>query len=176
MGRLLLLFIVVPAIELALLIELGARLGTLPTLGIIAVTGVIGAYLARLQGLSVIQQAREQMRRGELPAGSLADGVMILVAGALLMTPGILTDAVGFSLLVPALRRRVKAYARERFRKAVQENRIQVHVAEYGFHSPSSESQAPFRPIDIDMVREDSGDDLLGEALDDRNGPKYKIH
>ena len=88
MGILLLLFILVPAIELALLLEVGSHLGTLPTLGLIAVTGVVGASLARRQGLAVLRRAQDQMARGELPAGSLADGVMILVAGALLITPG----------------------------------------------------------------------------------------
>ena len=104
MGKLLLLFIIVPAVELGLLIQVGIYLGTWPTLALIVFTGIVGAYLARRQGLSVLTCAQEQMDRGEHPAGSLADGVMILVAGALLMAPGILTDAFGFSLLVPGFR------------------------------------------------------------------------
>ena len=89
MGKLLLLFIIVPAVELGLLIQVGIYLGTWPTLALIVFTGIVGAYLARRQGLSVLTTcAQEQMDRGELPASSLADGVMILVAGALLMATG----------------------------------------------------------------------------------------
>ena len=72
MGKLLLLFIIVPAVELGLLIQVGIYLGTWPTLGLIVATGIVGAYLARLQGLSVLTRAQEQMNKGELPAGSLA--------------------------------------------------------------------------------------------------------
>jgi UPF0716 protein FxsA len=132
---LLLLFILVPAIELALLLEVGSHLGTLPTLGLIAVTGVVGASLARRQGLAVLGRAQDQMARGDLPAGSLADGVMILVAGALLITPGILTDAFGFLLLVPVFREAVKTVAMNRLRKAIDENRVHVDVAGTGFPS-----------------------------------------
>ncbi len=133
MGKLLLLFVIVPAAELALLIQAGIYLGTWPTLALIVFTGIVGAYLARRQGLSVLTRAQEQMDRGELPAGSLADGVMILVAGALLMTPGILTDAFGFSLLVPGFRNLIKDTLLARFRKAVEENRLHVHVSGMGF-------------------------------------------
>ena len=132
---LLLLFILVPAIELALLLEVGRHLGTLPTLGLIAVTGVVGASLARRQGLAVLGRAQDQMARGELPTGSLADGVMILVAGALLITPGILTDAFGFLLLVPVFRDVVKNVSMNRLRKAIDENRVHVDVAGVGFPS-----------------------------------------
>ena len=132
---LLLLFILVPALELALLLEVGSHLGTLPTLGLIAATGVVGASLARRQGLAVLGRAQDQMARGELPAGSLADGVMILVAGALLITPGILTDAFGFLLLVPVFREVVRSVAMTRLRKAIDENRVHVDVAGMGFPS-----------------------------------------
>ena len=121
MGKFLLLFVIVPAAELALLIQAGIYLGTWLTLALIVFTGIVGAYLARRQGLSVLTRAQKQMARGEVPAGSLADGVMILVAGALLMTPGILTDAFGFSLLVPGFRNLIKDTLLARFRKAVEE-------------------------------------------------------
>ena len=94
MGKLLLLFIIVPAVELGLLIQVGIYLGTWPTLALIVFTGIVGAYLARRQGLSVLTCAQEQMDRGELPASSLADGVMILVAGALLMASRLVNELV----------------------------------------------------------------------------------
>ena len=165
MGKLLLLFIIVPAMELGLLIQVGIYLGTWPTLALIVFTGIVGAYLARLQGLSVLTRAQEQMSRGELPAGSLADGVMILIAGALLMTPGILTDVLGFSLLVPAFRGRIKDAALTRFRKAVDEKRVHVHVSGMGFGADSG-------PI-VDIQPESFEPEHLPPEADP---PKYKVH
>ena len=140
MGKLILLFVLMPAIELTLLIELGKLIGTFPTLALIAVTGVVGASLARLQGLSVLRQTQSQLSRGELPADSLADGVMILVAGALLITPGVLTDALGFSLLVPAFRSVIKKLLWARFQKAVQQNRVHWEIRSPGFDDSSGRS------------------------------------
>lgn len=128
MGRLLLLFVVLPAVELALLIELGSRFGTLHTLALIVITGVVGATLARGQGLHVVRQIQSEVAEGRLPAGSLIDGVMILIAGALLVTPGILTDTFGFLCLVPAFRSAAKRTLLRRLEKAVQENRVHVSM------------------------------------------------
>lgn len=126
MAHLLLLFIVVPAVELALLIEVGNRVGTLSTLGLIVVTGALGAALANRQGVHTLRSIQGDLARGELPANAMIDGVIILVAGALLVTPGLLTDAVGFLCLIPAARNAVKKYLRRRFERAVQEQRIHV--------------------------------------------------
>jgi UPF0716 protein FxsA len=128
MGRLLLLFVVVPAVELALLIEIGGRIGTPATLGIIMATGVIGASLARRQGLAVLRRLQEEANAGQLPADPIIDGVFLLVAGALLVTPGVLTDVVGFSCLVPAFRNLVKGVLRRRFERAVREGQVEVKV------------------------------------------------
>jgi UPF0716 protein FxsA len=129
MGRLLLLFIVVPAVELALLIELGRRIGTVETLALIVVTGIAGASMARSQGLRVLQRVQQRLEAGEMPADSVVDGLMILIASALLITPGILTDAFGFLCLVPAFRGLVKRELLRRFEKAVAENRVHVDFA-----------------------------------------------
>jgi len=126
--RLLLLFVVLPAVELALLIELGSRFGTLHTLGLIVLTGVVGAWLARRQGLFVVREIQAELAEGRMPADSLVDGVMILVAAALLVTPGVLTDAFGFLCLVPAFRRRVKRVAWHRFERAVREQRVHLYM------------------------------------------------
>ena len=126
MGRLLLLFVALPAIELALLIELGSRLGVLHTLGLIALTGVVGASLARSQGLSLIRDVQERLAAGEVPAEHLVDGVLILVAGAMLLTPGVLTDAAGFALLTPSVRRWVKRVLRHRFERAIEAGSVHV--------------------------------------------------
>jgi UPF0716 protein FxsA len=140
-GRLLLLFVVVPALELALLIELGGRIGTLATLGIIAGTGVIGATLARRQGLGVLQRLQQETNEGRLPADPLIDGAFLLVAGALLVTPGVLTDVVGFLCLVPGFRAIVRREVRRRIEKAVAEGRIQVHGAPLDPWGPREEKE-----------------------------------
>ncbi len=149
MGRLLLLFIVVPALELALLIEVGSRIGTLATLAIIVVTGMLGAALARQQGLRTIGAIQTELAQGELPASAMLDGVIILVAGALLITPGILTDAVGFLCLAPVARNAVKRALRKRFERAIAEQ--QIHVRTEFF-----ESGGPRGPI-YDVTPEPPG-------------------
>ncbi len=130
MNWLVLHFIIVPALELALLIEVGRRIGTPNTLALIAITGVIGVSLARHQGLQVLHQVRRDLAAGRLPAGALVDGVILLVAAALLVTPGVLTDAVGFLCLVPTFRALIRRELRRRFERAVRAKRI--HVVMHG--------------------------------------------
>ena len=148
MGRLLLLFVVVPAVELALLIELGSRIGTLATLAIIAGTGVVGAFIARRQGLGVLQRLQQETSEGRLPADPLIDGAFLLVAGALLVTPGVLTDVVGFLCLVPGFRGIVRRELRRRLEKAVSEGRIEVHGTHMDPWGPREEKEV--RPVSGD--------------------------
>jgi UPF0716 protein FxsA len=130
---LLLLFIVLPAAELALLIEVGRRIGTAATLALIVLTGVAGATLARWQGLGVLRAIRTETAAGRLPAAELVDGLILLLASALLVTPGVLTDALGFLCLVPAFRSHLRAILRRRFERAVAEGRVVVvHWQETG--------------------------------------------
>ena len=128
MGKLLLLFIVVPAIELILLIQLGGVIGTMPTIGVIVVTGVLGASLARWQGLVVLRRIQGDLAAGRLPAGAMIDGVIILLAGALLMTPGFLTDIVGFACLVPGIRGLIKNTIRVRLERAIRDGGSTIFV------------------------------------------------
>jgi UPF0716 protein FxsA len=132
MGRLLLLFIVLPAVELALLIEIGRRIGTLETIGLIVVTGVVGAAMARSQGLRVVSRLREEISAGQMPADSLLDGVMILMASALLVTPGVLTDAFGFLCLVPGFRSLLKRSIVRRIQRAIEDGRLQMSEVRFG--------------------------------------------
>lgn len=124
LTKLLLLFILLPAIELVLLIEIGQFIGTLPTLALIIFSGVLGAFLARRQGIQVLTQMRTQLQAGQLPADSIFDGVIVLVAGALLITPGILTDTLGFLCLVPPTRRVIKRVIWSRIERSIRNGQI----------------------------------------------------
>lgn len=106
---LLLAFIAVPLIEIGLFIKVGGWLTLWPTLGIVLATGIIGTFLVRQQGLKVLGDLRNSMSQMRDPLSPLAHGAMILFAGALLLTPGFFTDAVGFLLLVPQLRQAIIA-------------------------------------------------------------------
>jgi UPF0716 protein FxsA len=104
MPFLLLALIAVPLIEVALFIQIGGVIGLLPTIGAIILTAVIGAALLRRQGLKAVADAQAAADRGEAPIRPVFDVFCLFFAGALLLTPGFLTDAVGFALLIPAVR------------------------------------------------------------------------
>ena len=118
--RLLALFILVPIAELAIFIALGDKIGLWPTLAIIIITGFLGAALTKSQGARAIQRFRQASAEGRLPHREVTDGLIILVAGAVLLTPGFLTDTVGFLLLVPPVRAlvrgRLAAYLKTKIR------------------------------------------------------------
>jgi UPF0716 protein FxsA len=117
LGRLLfLLFAVVPLIEIACFILIGNAIGLWPTLLGVLVMAVAGSLLLRYQGLSILNEMRSTMGRGELPARSLADAMMIGLAGVLLITPGYFTDLIGILLLIPPVRTAIYAYLRSRVR------------------------------------------------------------
>jgi len=122
--KLLLLFILVPLVELSLLIEIGRLIGTLNTLTIVVCTGILGAFLARHEGLGVLYQIRTELASGRLPASQIVDGVIILLAGAVLITPGVLTDALGFLCLIPASRNVIKKMLWSWLERAVHDGGI----------------------------------------------------
>ena len=105
---LLLLFTVVPAVEIALFIQVGGQLGTLNTFGVVIFTGIAGAGLARSQGFAILAQMQSSLSRGAMPTDELVEGAVVLFGGALLLTPGFLTDAFGLSCILPFTR---KGYA-----------------------------------------------------------------
>ena len=115
-ARLLVLFICVPLIELFLLIQLGKVVGIVPTIALVVVTGFIGASLARQQGFRVWGRIQAEMQAGRVPAADLIDGLLILIGGIVLLTPGLLTDLCGFALMVPGIRKWMRARLEKRFR------------------------------------------------------------
>lgn len=129
--RLLLLFTVVPLVELFLLVKLGTVIGIGPTVLIVITTGVLGAWLARWQGLGVLRRLTQDLNEGRLPADALIDGILILIAGAVLLTPGLITDALGFVLLIPQSRIFVRRLIRARFETRTESTEPDVIDAEW---------------------------------------------
>jgi UPF0716 protein FxsA len=115
LSWLILLFVTVPLAELALLVWVGGKVGLGATVALVIVTGVLGASLARWQGLATLARFQGRLAAGELPHEDMIDGILILVAGAVLLTPGLITDAAGFLLLVPGLRRALRRRLARRF-------------------------------------------------------------
>ena len=105
MLKLLFLFTVVPTLELYLLFEIADRIGGIETIYLVILTGIIGAHLAKREGLGVLQQIQEDSINGVPPANKLVEGLMVLVGGILLITPGVMTDVFGLSLIVPFTRK-----------------------------------------------------------------------
>lgn len=140
-----LLFLLVPLIEIGVFIEVGGLIGLLPTLGLILLTAVLGTWQLRAQGLSTLARARQQMDQGQLPAQELYDGFCLIIAGALLLTPGFVTDAVGFALFVPAFRRLLRHFIAQRIRM-----RAEVRMRQSGGRGSSTIIDGEFREVPDD--------------------------
>ena len=106
-----------PLLELALLIRIGRAIHVGPTIALVILTGVVGAALARHQGLRALARIQEHLARGSMPAAELVDGLMILIAAAVLITPGVITDCFGFVLLIPPARAWVRKAVSRHFKK-----------------------------------------------------------
>ena len=126
--RLMLLFILMPLIELAILVYLGTIIGALYTVLIVVATGILGAVMARHQGLAALSRIRSSIESGIMPANELFDGALILAGGLLLITPGIITDIVGFAVLVPQTRRIIRRWIRSLIHRRIQ--RGEIHYRE----------------------------------------------
>lgn len=126
--RLMLLFILMPLIELAILVYLGTIIGALYTVLIVVATGISGAVMARHQGLAALSRIRSSIESGIMPANELFDGALILAGGLLLLTPGIITDIVGFAVLVPQTRRIIRRWIRSLIHRRIQ--RGEIHYRE----------------------------------------------
>lgn len=126
LARLALLFVLVPLLELTLLIQVGRWVGLWPTVGMVFLTGIVGAGLARMEGLRTLWAFRADLARGRIPAQPIQDGLAILVGGALLLTPGFVTDLFGFALLLPPSRRTLQRAVRTRLRKGIESGAIRV--------------------------------------------------
>ncbi len=112
---LLVLFLTIPLLEIYLLIKVGSIIGALPTVFMVVFTAVLGAWLLRIQGFATLARVRRTMAQGGIPAIEMLEGAVLLVSGALLLTPGFFTDAIGFLCLIPSLRRTMIRWLLGRF-------------------------------------------------------------
>ena len=126
---LIMLFTIVPMLELYVLLRVGAYIGFFNTVMLVVVTGIFGAYLARMEGLRVLYSVQKELNAGKMPTSQLLDGLLILVGGVLLITPGILTDIAGFVLVIPATRILIKQWLRIRFQAMIDEREDVITVS-----------------------------------------------
>ena len=126
LPKLILAFTVIPFVEIYLLMKVGYCVGALNTLAIVIVTGLLGAWLARMEGIRTAMRVRESLRRGELPAEEMLDAVLIFMAGVVLLTPGFVTDVAGVTILVPKTRYIFKRWLRKKFDEWVANNKANI--------------------------------------------------
>ena len=128
--KLFLAFTIIPIIEIYLLIEIGSMFGALTAVTLVILTGFLGAFLARMQGLQTLYRIQESLREGRMPSGELLDALLIVIAGLVLLTPGFLTDSAGFLLLIPATRNSIKYWLRRQIKLRYMSNRPEDIIIE----------------------------------------------
>jgi UPF0716 protein FxsA len=161
LGRLFLLFTLVPLVELYLLIAIGGSVGVAPTIALIATTGILGAWLAKREGRKALASYQEALTQGRLPEDGIVSGLLILVGGVLLIAPGVLTDVVGLSLMIPPIRRGVAKLVTRRVEARIQSGQIGVmHIGPGfgpGFGVNASEGSERTRGVvDVEVVDVDA--------------------
>jgi len=122
--KLFLLFTIVPFVELALLIKIGSMIGVFETILIIVITGMAGALMVRSAGIECLFRIQKNMESGVIPTDDLFSGLLILVAGAFLLTPGLITDAAGFILLIPVTRELVKKFLKKYVKLKIEQSEL----------------------------------------------------
>jgi len=127
LGKLILLFTVIPIVELFILFQIAEVTSGFATVLLVIFTGIVGAYLAKSQGRIIIMRIRTDLNRGKMPANELINGLCVLVGGALLLTPGIITDIVGFSLVIPLTRTIFKKYIKDKFSEKIRAGQVHFY-------------------------------------------------
>lgn len=151
MGFLLLVaFITVPIVEIAVFIEVGGWIGLWPTIGVVVLTAVIGTALLRQQGISVLFRIQENLEANKLPVRELFDGVCLVIAGAFLLTPGFVTDSLGFALFIPPVRSAIAAWIGQ---KVIARAEVRFHSTGHGpGHGPQHGPQSTNRAHSDDII------------------------
>ncbi len=162
MRFLLILFIVMPVVEITLLIQVGQVIGVWNTVGLVLLSAFIGVNMLRHQGLSTLLRARTRLEGGELPAQEVMEGLLLAVGGALLLTPGFVTDAIGFSCLIPHSRRALVNFLKSR----IQWVTLQHPGGSYSPPRPEADEQPAERSRPGAPGRERSSGPRRGEVID----------
>ena len=167
-GKILFLFIVVPLLDIVVLLEVAERIGFLQTVGIVILTGVVGGFLARVQGLMTLRKLQARMATGETPSKELADGALIFAGGVLLLTPGLITDSLGFLLLIPVTRPLIRKVVVGHLRKKAESGTVSFNVSYGGPRNPGTGNQG----FGTQSSSKDDGDvhDVDWRELDDEKG------
>lgn len=147
--KLILIFTIIPLLELFILIQISNYLGIIFTISLVAITGLTGAYLTKKQGTSVLTKIRKAIAEGMMPADSLIDGFLILIGGIMLITPGIMTDIGGFSCIIPFTRKIVKKLTVKQFNNLIKTGRFQ-------FSTPDDDNQED-RVVNIVKDKKEEG-------------------
>jgi UPF0716 protein FxsA len=146
--KLLLAFTLIPIIELALLIEIGSYIGVIPTIFLVGITGVVGVTLARNEGLLILSKIQNKLSTGEIPTSDMIEGLLILIGGVTLLTPGVLTDITGFLLIIPFTRPFFAKIAKKLFEK-------HIYTTGFKMHSNYRREKNQDDYVDIDYKEED---------------------
>ncbi|MBI5789581.1 MAG: membrane protein FxsA [Candidatus Schekmanbacteria bacterium] len=126
--KLLLLFTILPLVELSILIKVGGQIGALNTIALVLVTGIIGTLLAKTQGMALLRRVQNELGQGRLPAEELLNGVFILTGGVLLLAPGFLTDILGIIFLIPITRNLCKKWLRYKLMQKLESGQIHLRL------------------------------------------------
>lgn len=146
---LLILFTVIPALEIYLLFNIGAQIGGLNTLFIVLFTGFTGAYLAKSQGLQILSRIQADLSRGAVPANEFINGLLVFGGGLLLLTPGFLTDIMGIAMVFPVTRIMIAHFFKAYFERAIKSGNVQFYNFSSSSHS-HQEYQEPNRQVGPD--------------------------
>jgi UPF0716 protein FxsA len=150
---LILLFIVTPIVELYLIVQVAGEVGVLNTIALLFLVSVVGAWLVRREGLGILRKAQEEMAQGRVPGRQLVDGLLVLFGGALMLTPGFATDALGLSLLFPPTRALLRAVASRWFGRRMANGQPTMT---WGFDPGEGETVSPeFGTINVESWRDD---------------------
>ena len=128
--KLFLAFTIIPVVEIYLLIQIGSAFGVFTSIALVVFTGFLGAYLARIQGLQTLLRIQESLGEGRMQSGELLDALLIGVAGLVLLTPGFLTDTVGFVLLIPSTRNAIKSWLQSKIKTQYMSERPEDTIIE----------------------------------------------
>jgi UPF0716 protein FxsA len=172
-GKLLLVFTIIPLAEIYLLLLINQYVGLWPTIGIVVGTGIVGAFVAHSEGMRVLREWQRSLVRGRVPEEGVLGGALILIGGILLVTPGVITDLVGITLLIPPTRRLVAKAIRARLEQKINQGAIKVvSVSQVGVQPPQSGGYDSFRPprvvMDVEAEDIDLDDESGGRSSDRR--------